>query len=88
MIDTGATRGKSGSYDQYEACCKMMERSPQINLKLAGMIKFGIGNEQSTGIVQIDVPIGQLWLYFHIHVVKANVPILVYIDDMDAMIRT
>lgn len=37
------------------------------------------------GTAKIDFPVQNLWLSFHIHIVKADIPIILGIQDMDRL---
>lgn len=85
MLDTGVAKSSSGSKEQYLAYCSMMGQQTDIDQQRARSVRFGIGTVMSLGMAIIEVPIERLWLSFDMHVVKADVPILVCIEDMDYM---
>lgn len=75
MLEIRAAKNSSEGSAQYLAYCLMIEKQTS-------------GDKQGTETVNIDmdtiyVPIRRLRLSFDTHVVKADVPILVCIDNMD-----
>lgn len=85
MLHTGGSKGSSGSNKQYLAYCSMMRRQPKIDEQRAATVKFGNGTVIYLGMATIDILIEILWLSFGMHVVQADVPILVGMEEMDIM---
>lgn len=83
MIDTGAARGSSAGKAQYNAYCSFIGRSANIDDSRAARCHFGIGSAISLGTAPISFPIGPIWITFEAHIVDADTPILMCIDDMD-----
>ena len=81
VIDTGASRRSTAGYEQYLAYEKT--HSERIDTSRAGMarIYFGIGSASSIGSVTIKTPIGKI----EFHVLEADTPFLLCIDDMDVL---
>jgi hypothetical protein len=81
VIDTGASRQSTASYEQYLAYEKT--HSKRIDTSRAGMarIQFGIGSASSIGSVTIKTPIRKI----EFHVLETDTPFLLCIDDMDAL---
>lgn len=85
MIDTGAARGSSAGKAQYQAYCSKTGRQVNINESRAARCHFGIGSAVSLGTASITFPIGSFWVSFDAHIVDADTPILMSIDDMDRL---
>lgn len=85
LIDTGAAKSSSAGFIQYEAYCKYFGRDPCMGRSKAVICHFRIGPTTSFGIEPIAFPIHSLWLTFDVHVVQADTPILLSIDDMDRL---
>lgn len=85
LIDTGAAKGSSAGSNQYKAYCEYVGQDPRIDRSKAATCHFGIGSTKSVGTASIIFPIGNLWLSFDAHVVEADTPILLSIDDMDRL---
>lgn len=82
MVDTGAARRSKAGETQYLAYCKTIGKEPKIDPSHAARCHFGIRFSQSKGIARIFFPIGPLWLSLEDHIVSADIPILLPIDDM------
>lgn len=85
MIDTGAARGSTSGKRQYFAYCRSTGREPKIDSRRAAVCHFGIGSAKSCGVANIAIPVGNLWVAFNTHIVDADVPTLLCIDDMDRL---
>lgn len=83
MFDTGAVRSSSGNTTQYLSYCAMMGVPAAIDKEKQALVRFGIGEEISSGMAKLKFPVDDVWLEFSVHVVDADVPILICIDDMD-----
>jgi hypothetical protein len=81
IIDTGASGLSTVGLPQLKALQKLM---PDIILDTSGIqqtVRFGIGQDQSLGTVNVPTPIGTITF----HVVPADTPFLMCIQDMDNM---
>lgn len=85
MVDTGAARGSSAGKTQYEAYRATIGKDVLIDESRAAKCHFGIGSAMSLGIAPINFPVGPMWLTCNAHIVDANTPILMSIDDMDLL---
>lgn len=85
MIDTGAARGSTSGSVQYKAYCDFIGKSPSVDDSRAAMCHFGIGSARSRGVASIEFPVGELWFTIEAHIVDADTPILLAIDDMDRL---
>ena len=82
MIDTGASRISTAGENQYQAYIKTFGNII-LDETTAGSatVQFGIGTTLSTGSVEINMPIGTAIF----HIVKADTPFLLCLQDMDKM---
>ena len=81
MPDTGASGVSTAGYPQYLALQKLR---PEIQLDKTTRgreIKFGKGIASTKGTIQVPTPIGTITF----HVVAADTPFLLCIQDMDAL---
>lgn len=81
IIDTGAAGKSTAGYNQYLAYKIAFNETP-IDTTNKGAVNatFGIGSSSSIGSINIDTPIGECIF----HVVTANTPFLLSLNDMDA----
>lgn len=84
IVDTGAAKGSTAGRSQYKAYCTTTCQDPKLDSSRAVRCHFGIGSATSSGVAIILFPIGQLWFSFEAHIVDADVPILLCIDNMDS----
>jgi hypothetical protein len=82
MPDTGASGVSTAGEPQVRALRKI-DKSIQLDINRAGEhnIKFGIGNGTSIGTIDVPTPLGTITF----HVVPANTPFLLCVQDMDKM---
>jgi hypothetical protein len=82
LLDSGASARSTAGYGQYLAYVKTFGEK-HLDTSTAGSVhaQFGIGSTSSIGSVDIDTPIGKATF----HVVKADTPFLLCLQDMDAM---
>lgn len=85
LIDTGCARGSTGGMLQYKLYCEALGKTPNIDSSKAKQCHFGIGSETSKGTANISFPLGDLWLSFDVHIVTADVPILLGLPHMDEL---
>lgn len=85
MVDTGAARGSKAGETQYLAYCKTIGKEPKVDPSHAACCHFAIGFSQSKGVARIFSPIGPHWLPFEVHIVNADIHILLSIDDVDRL---
>ena len=80
MVDTGAAGKSTAGYGQYQAYSKLFGSTP-IDKSHHGAVTatFGIGTTSSVGSITINTPIGTC----QFHIVEANTPFLLGINDMD-----
>ena len=81
MIDCGASKISTGGYGQYLAYKADHNISMDTSKAGAVHVKFGIGSIFSLRSITLDTPIGQV----EFHIVKADTPFLLSIDDMDRL---
>ena len=81
MIDTRVTQRSIAGEGQFLALQRI--RDVKLNKSRAGeaIIKFGIGQTSSLGIVDIKILVGQITF----HVVLADVPFLFCLRDIDRL---
>lgn len=82
LVDTGAARGSTSSESQYVAYCQHVGQKPQIKASKTTCL-FGIGKTESIGTAIIQFPVGKVILSFTVHIVKADIPMLLCLQDMD-----
>lgn len=63
----------------------MTERSLTLQKTRATQCLFGIGSELSKGTATVEFPLGDLCLSFDVHIVNADVPLLMSIDDIERL---
>lgn len=85
MVDTGAARGSSAGEAQYHAHCNFVGTQPNLDKSRAAVCHFGISSTKSKGVAPVTFPVGDIFLTFKVHVVDADTPILLSIDDMDSL---
>eukprot|EP00171_Calliarthron_tuberculosum_P004960 IDg4960t1 len=85
MIDTGCAHASTCGSLQYLAYCSHVGTSPKINRSTVGRCKFGMGSADSKGVARISFPMNGTILSFNVHVVDADVPLLLSLADMDAL---
>jgi hypothetical protein len=84
MIDSGASAKSTAGYGQYLAFKKnKIDSSVDLDLSRAGAVnvQFGIGSASSIGSLTIDISFGVV----EFHVVKADIPFLLSLADMDRL---
>ena len=82
MPDSGAS-GVSTAGEAQVAALQRLDPSIQVNTEKAGesRIRFGKGETTTRGTIQVPTPLGVITF----HVVSANTPFLMCIQDMDRM---
>lgn len=85
VADTGAACSSSGGKAQYHAYCNFFDT--QLNLgKSCAAVCFSItGFTKSKKVAPVTLPVGDITLTFNVHVVDADSPILLSINDEDAV---
>ena len=85
MIDTGAAKGNTAGKAQVIAMQDFLGfQAPQIKPNKEPInCNFGIGSAKSEVIITLGVPIGYLTAQVSFHVVPADIPFILCIDDMD-----
>lgn len=78
LLDTGASMASSIGWAQYQALIKQQPLPLQTDTPRV-TFTFGIGAVRSRGTVDIPTPIGVI----HTHVVDADTPFLLCVDDLD-----
>lgn len=59
--------------------------NPSIDVWKAKTIRYGIGKETSKDTARIDFPLQNLCMLFHIHIVFADIPMILGLDDIDCL---
>jgi hypothetical protein len=81
MPDTGAASISTAGYPQYLALQKLYPEI-QLDRTLKGRdIKFRKGSASTEGTIQVPTPLSEITF----HVVPADTPFLLYIQDMDKL---
>ena len=82
VIDTGASKYSTASFDQFQA---LQRTNGDVILdettKGQVTVQFGIGGDTSIGSAKVETPIGQV----EFHVVLAKTPFLLSLGDMDKL---
>lgn len=84
-MDDGPADGSTGGESQFLVYCSELGVQPLIKPSRTARCHFGIGVQPPNGLQRIRFSMGDLWLEFDIHVVEADVPVLLYIDDIDRL---
>lgn len=80
---TDATHVSSSSTEQYNAYCSMTGAVFAVDASRKNLVRFDICEKISKGMTEMKFSIEYTWLCIDIHVVDADVPILICIEDMD-----
>ena len=86
LVDTGASRVSTGGFGQFLAYQKDVDPTATLDTSSQDprKITFGIGKTQAVGTLTIDTPIGVVTF----HIVEADVPFLLCLDDLDILNAT
>lgn len=82
MIDTSAALLSKIGRTKYVSYCRATGRDVEIDANRSETCNFGISSAKSDGIVKIFFPLGRIWMVLELHVVDAEVHILLSTDDM------
>lgn len=85
LVDSGAAYSSSGNYLQYSKYCRLTGTTSLIDESKARTMRYGIGKEEYKGTAPVVFPIENLWMSFSIHIVNANILIILDIQDMDRL---
>lgn len=85
LVDSGSAFSSSGNETEYYLYCRLTGTTPSIDESKARTIRYGIGREISKGTACINFPMGNMWLSFEIHIITADIPIILGIQDMDRL---
>src|SRR6185437_7758466 len=86
MIDTGAARGNTAGKAQVIAMQQFLgAQAPKIEPSSQLTCNFGIGSTRSEGVIHLTFPIGRRTAMATFHVVPADIPFILCINDMDRL---
>lgn len=85
MIDTGAARGNNTGKAHNLAYCAHVKQPFFLDVSRAAQCHFETGSTTSEGKAIIAYSNDTLWLSFDIHSIKAYLPMISSIDDMDRL---
>lgn len=86
LIDTGAAWGSTANEAQCLAYCHHVGEKPNIKTSRKTTCSFWIGKAESIGTAIVRFPIGKSILSFSVHIVDADIPILLSLKDMDKLV--
>lgn len=82
MIDTGAAHGNTSEKNQFLAYYCKSGREFDIKQTKATVCHIDIGSSKSLNVGKVHSPLASPWIEFELHIAGADVPVLLFIDDM------
>lgn len=85
MVDNGCAKAIRGWFQQYKASCRHFGKQECIETTKNVHWNFGISATTSQGLDRIDFPVKNIVFKCFIHIIDADVSLLLSLEDMENM---